>query len=392
MLRRAIGWRVTDVLWSPALVRILLAQLVFGFGWCSFLVYPKFLATQLGVGPSTIGAVGAAGGAASSLAVLLVMRTIDVSRRAVFLQGSLLLTLAALGYTFVERFGPIVYVLQAAVSVSYGMAFNAAMASVTDVVPAARLGQAFGLQSAANLSMNAVSTVAAEFIAQHHGWRWVFITAAVAALLSLCLGLGLPHVVKPSSDAEGSASPPYRALLPVFGTAVSMGAAYVALATFHQPYALSLGQARVSSFFVGFTVAALTMRLGFGTLGDRMGRGRVAVGSLLLYVLVTLSMLQFDASRLWLHGAGFGIAHGIAYPTLIAFATQDAPTRTKGRIIASFSGSFSAGTALGASAFGMLSTAYGYRAIYLVATCGLVLAAVMLARRTGTEQVCAAPE
>jgi MFS family permease len=368
-------------LWSPALVRILVAQLAFGFGWCLYLVYPKFLAAQLGVGPSAIGAVGTAGGLASALAVLLVVRTIDVSRRALFVRGCLLLSLASVGYTFVERFGPIVYLLQACVSVSYGMAFNAAMASVTDVVPASRLGQAFGLQSAANLSMNAVSTVTAEHIAQHYGWRWVFITAAAASLLSLSLGLGLPSVRRHDIESQADASPPYRALLGIFVAAACVGAAYLALAMFHQPYALSLGAERVSSFFVGFTVAALTMRLGFGTLGDRLGRGRVAVGSMLIYVLVTLSMLKFDASRLWLHGAGFGIAHGIAYPTLIAFATEDAPTSTKGRVIASFSGCFSAGSALGASLFGALSAAYGYRSIYLAATAGLLLAAAALARR-----------
>jgi MFS family permease len=175
-------------------------------------------------------------------------------------------------------------------------------------------------------------------------------------------------------------------LVGVFVAAACVGAAYVALAMFHQPYALSLGAERVSSFFVGFTAAALTMRLGFGTLGDRLGRGRVAVGSMLIYVLVTLSMLRFDTSRLWLHGAGFGIAHGIAYPTLIAFATEDTPTSAKGRVIASFSGSFSAGTALGASLFGALSTRYGYPAIYVAATGGLLLAAVMLGRASTAER------
>jgi MFS family permease len=370
------------MLWSPALVRIVLAQLAFGFGWCLYMVYPKFLATQLGVGPSAIGSVGTAAGVASALAVLLVVRTIDVSRRTVFVRGCLLLGLASLGYTFVERFGPIVYVLQAAVSVSYGMAFNAAMASVTDVVPASRLGQAFGLQSAANLSMNAVSTVTAERIAQHYGWRWVFITAGAASVVSLCIGLGLPHARAQSSEREHDVSPPYRALLPVFGTAVCLGAAYLALAVFHQPFALSLGAERVSSFFVGFTLAALTMRLGFGNLGDRLGRRRVAVGSLLIYVLVTLSMLMFQPSRLWLHGAGFGIAHGIAYPTLIAFATEDAPGSTKGRVIASFSGCFSAGSALGAGLFGALSSTYGYPAIYVLASFGLLLAAAALGTTT----------
>jgi predicted MFS family arabinose efflux permease len=379
---------VKAVLWSPALVRILLAQLSFGFAWCIFLVYPKYLATALGVGPAEIGAVGTAAGVAAASAVLLVVRSIDVSRRALFLRGSLLLMLASLGYTFVERFGPAVYVLQACVAVSYGMAFNAAMASVTDVVAPSRLGQAFGLQSAANLSMNAVSTMTAEQIAEHHGWRWVFIAAAAAALLSFCLGLRLPSVAPRHADSETAAAPPYGALIPVFVTASLLGAAYTAATTFHQPFALSLGARHVSGFFVGFTVAALTMRLGFGTLADRLGRGRVAIASLLVYALVAASMVGFDVSRLWLHGAGFGVAHGVAYPTLIAYATEQVHPSAKGRVIAVFSGSFALGTALGAIGFGELSAAHGYPAIYVVAA-GCMLAAcfsLLSTKRGGSSQ------
>jgi predicted MFS family arabinose efflux permease len=373
---------VQAVLWSPALVRILLAQLSFGFAWCIFLVYPKYLATSLGVGPAQIGAVGTAAGVASACAVLLVVRTIDVSRRALFLRGSVLLMLASLGYTFVARFGPAVYLLQACVAISYGMAFNAAMASVTDVVSPSRLGQAFGLQSAANLSMNAVSSLTAESIAQHHGWRWVFITAAAAALLSFCLGLFLPAVAPRHADSDTAPRPPYRALIPVFLTASLLGAAYMAAITFHQPFALSLGARHVSGFFVGFTVSALTMRLGFGTLADRLGRGRVAIASLLVYALVAASMVGFDVSRLWLHGAGFGVAHGVAYPTLIAYATEQVHAGAKGRVIAVFSGSFSLGTALGALAFGSLSAAHGYPAVYVVAaSCMLVACFCLLSTR-----------
>jgi MFS family permease len=375
----------TSALWSPALVRIVLAQLAFGFSWCLYLVVPKFLTTALGVGPGGIGSVAMTASAVSAISVLLLVRSIDRARRAVFVRGCALLALASLGYLSVERFGPLVYVLQAGVSASYVMAFNAAMASVTDVVPPSRLGQAFGLQSAANLSMNAVSSVTAEQIAFRYGWRWVFALAALSALFALALGSSLPPTRKVASVAEEAPAPPYRALAPVYVAAALLGATYVALATFHQPFALARGATRVSTFFIGFTIAALTMRLGFGHLGDRFGRKTVASASTLLYALVVLSMVWLDASKLWLYGAGFGFAHGVLYPTLIAFATERAPEGTEGRTIAAFSGAFNVGAAAGAAGWGALSAGYGYPPLFAVASGCMVAACVCLARTDRRE-------
>jgi MFS family permease len=367
-------------LWSPALLRILLAQLAFGFSWCLYLVYPKFLAVALGVGPAGIGSVATTAGLASSACVLLVARSIDRSRRTVFACGCVLLMLSSLGYLCVERFGALVYLLQAGVAASYLMSFNAAMASVTDVAPPARLGQAFGLQSAANLSMNAVSTLTAEHLAQRYGWRCVFGLAALSSIAALLLGTGLPSSSQRASARELDVPLTYRALLPAFAVAVLLGAAYVALAIFHQPYALALGVKRVSSFFAGFTVAALTMRLGFGNLGDRLGRRQVALAGLALYALVAWTVASLDPAWLWLYGAGFGIAHGVVYPTLIALATERVAPGAQGRAIAAFSGCFSLGMALGASGWGVLSSRRGFPAVFAGASlCMLAASALLLA-------------
>jgi MFS family permease len=376
----------TTALWSPALVRIVLAQLAFGFSWCLYLVVPKFLTTALGVGPGGIGSVAMTASGVSAVSVLLVMRSIDRARPAVFVRGCALLALASLGYLTIDRFSPLVYALQAGVSASYVLAFNAAMASVTDVVPPNRLGQAFGLQSAANLSMNAVSTLTAEQIAQHYGWRWVFALAALSALLALGLGLGLPATRKLESSDDDALAPSYRALAPIFTAAALLGATYVALATFHQPYALSLGATRVSTFFVGFTCAALTMRLGFGHLGDRFGRRSVACASALFYAAVVLSLVSLDAERLWLYGAGFGFAHGVLYPTLIAFATERVPKGTEGRTIALFSGAFNVGAATGAAGWGALSASYGYPSLFMVASGCMLAACGCLLRASPCEE------
>ena len=145
---------------------------------------------------------------------------------------------------------------------------------------AKRLGQAFGLQSAANLSMNAVSTLTAEQLAQHYSWRAVFALAALSSLLALLLGAGIPPMrARAGAELEGAA-PAYRALWPVFVCSALLGATYVAFATFHQPYALALGTARVSTFFVGFTAAALTLV----SNGYALGEGREAEGLVIVAV------------------------------------------------------------------------------------------------------------
>ena len=53
------------------------------------------------------------------------------------------------------------------------------------------------------------------------------------------------------------------------------GAAFGAMFTFSQPFALELGITRVRGFFIAYTAAALFSRLGIGGLADRVGRLRV---------------------------------------------------------------------------------------------------------------------
>lgn len=371
---------------SPTFARILAAQATFGFGWCLYLVQPKYLTTALGAGPEQVGAVGTTTGLVSIATIGVLLSIIDRpgGRRRAFLSGCVLLSLASLGYLFIHDFGPAVYLCQAGVAGAYGLTFNSAMALTTDVAPPRRLGQALGWQSAANLSMNAVSTLVAEAVADRFGWSAVFALALVAGLVSFAVARGLPRTSGGTRDDEAlGQKPPYGALAPVFLVSAMIGAAFVAAFTFHQPFALALGAAHVGAFFVGFTAAALVMRLVFGGLGDRFGHRRMVLASLGLYAVVVAGMAALTPGTLWIFGAGMGLAHGVAYPTLTAFATEHAAPTTRGRIIAVFSGSFSAGTSVGALAWGLLAADAGYPPVFLLGGLALVLALVTLAAATG---------
>jgi MFS family permease len=370
------------VLRSFRFLAIIAAQLVFGFGWSLFLVSPKFLSQVLGASASEIGATSATVGFAAAAGVAFVTTRIDRARRRnLYFLGASLLAVCSLGFLMVDRLGPLVYLLQAGIGASFVLAFNATTALVADVAPPERLGQAFGIQGAANLSMNAVSSAVAESVADRYGWHAVFMLAAGSAVVSLLTGLA----IREERPGEGASSPgraPYADMARLFVVSALIGASFNAMFTFQQPYALALGARKVSSFFVGFTVAALVMRLGFGGLGDRLGRRRVALASLCIYVAVPLAMADLHVAMLWAYGAGLGTAHGVLYPTLNALAAERSLPRARGRILAVLNGSFNAGGALGATAWGFIAERLGYSAVFIFASAVSALSFAALLRES----------
>jgi MFS family permease len=356
------------VLRSARFLTLVAAQLVFGFGWSLYLVSPKFLSQALGATASDIGAASATAGFAAAAGVAFVTTRIDRTRRRdLYMLGASLLAVCSLGFMAVDRLGPLVYVLQAGIGASFVLAFNAITALVADVAPPDRLGQAFGIHGAANLSMNAVASAVAEGVADRFGWRAVFMLAVASAVVSLLTGLMIreDHAASGGTD-QGAAH--YSSALRLFAVSALVGATFNAMFTFHQPYALALGARKVSSFFVGFTVAALVMRLGFGGLGDRFGRVRVSLASLCAYIAVPLAMARLRVDLLWVYGAALGAGHGVLYPTLNAIAAERSLPRARGRILAVLNGSFNAGAALGATAWGLVADRFGYSAIFLLAS------------------------
>jgi len=73
---------------TPDLLRVLIMQTVFAFGWSLYLLMPKFYATALQAGPDTIGHISAMGGVAGLLTVPFAARGLDrLGRRLLFQIG-----------------------------------------------------------------------------------------------------------------------------------------------------------------------------------------------------------------------------------------------------------------------------------------------------------------
>jgi MFS family permease len=369
---------------------VLTTQTLFGLGWSAYLLLPKFLATELGANALTIGYVSAVGGFAAVATIPFVTSLIDrVARRVLLQAGCVLLVLLSLGFLAADRVGPLLFLLQACTGAAFVLSFNASVTLVTDAAPASRLGQAIGMLGAVNMATNAVATLVAEHLSQSSGWPIVFELAALMGVLALAASFLVreqPLAPVSSSPTALTATPrPRGPVIVVLAVSALLAAPFSAMFTFHQPFALGLGATDLAAFFAGFTAAAVTVRVLFGTLGDRFGYRRVSIMAAAGYAAVPLATAWLRVEWLWVYGTAFGFAHGVLYPTLNALAVELAPARARGRVITLFNGAFNAGYGVSTLLWGLVAARYGYPQLFVSASLvgfgALLLLALQRVRR-----------
>ncbi len=371
-----------DRLWTRRFVLLLAVMIAFGFAFSIFFLLPKYLATELGAGARAIGQVTATAMLAGVLCVPLLGPWIDRGQRARLIAGgAVLMGLSSIGFIWVDAVGAYILVLRALQGVAFTLVFNAAAALTADLAPPQRLGQAIGYFGVAVLSTNAMAPLVAEPIAERAGWTPVFVLGGITAAASAGLALRLREPAPPRRAAGFS----YRGLLSrprlaVLLVAAVCGCALGTMFTFTQPFALQQGLQTFGGFFASYTLGALVMRVGLGSMADRFGRQRVGVVSLVLYGLVVMATGGLRPGWLEPLGALFGIAHGLFYPALTAFALEHVGRDRRGVMLTLFNGAFNAGVGVSVAVLGVVAEAHGYPIIFVLVGLVTLATAGVLAR------------
>ncbi|HUK65017.1 MAG TPA: MFS transporter, partial [Dongiaceae bacterium] len=271
--------------------------------------------------------------------------------------------------------------------IAHGCAFTlffvATQTLAADLAPPARLGQVLGYYGSGFVLTNAIAPAVAEWLAGRVGWHTVFgLTAGLAALsvgLLLFVHERRTHAGTYESLLAGLRSALARpGFVRVMAVSSLAGVGFAAGFTFHQPFALSLGIARVSDFFIAYSVAASIVRGPFGSLADRAGRLQVTRLSLVVYAVATFSMIALAEVGLVFAGALLGVAHGLFYPALNAVALEGAPPTVRAKVTALFNGAFNVGFSSGNLGLGYVALAFGYAPVFgLAGVCSLVALAVL---------------
>ena len=354
---------------SRGFLLLLASVSFFGFSWSFYLILPKFFATELGMDAAGIGRAVAIEGLTAVAITPLVGWLVDRYGRLPWLTlGNFMLALTGVIYFFVDHEGPLLYLAQMCWGMGMVMGFNAAGTMTADIAPRGRMAQALGLFGAANLGMNAVSPTIGEILSDSVGWKYVFVASATAGLLATLLSTFLKEPPRHRPQEHEARRPILGwSLLRVYGATFAMTAAFTALFTLHQPFALELGVTELRSFFIGFAIVALTVRLGGGRLIDRFGVLRSSVVAFCLYSTVPPMLGVLGPEHLFAVGAMMGLGHGIAYPAVTALAIERADSSSRGMVVSIIHGAFNGGHAFFAYALGLLAAAWSYDAAFWTA-------------------------
>lgn len=369
---------------SRGIVSVLVAQSLFGYSFSSFLLFPKFMATELGANAAEVGQMATVNRVSTMLGLLLAGMVVDrFGRRPFLAMGAVLMALASVSFFWVDELGWLAYALRALQGVAFAMTFAAGSALIVDLAPPERLAQAIGYFGLTMLATNALAPLSVEFMAEAVSWKFAFMVAAAGA--AGCF-LASFFVRDPDRGSHARAQAP--ALLEVVldpkqlrcALVISIvGAAFAALFVLHQPFAIRLGLERLSGFFIAYTVVALLVRLGLGPFVDRIGRSRVALASLALYAVGVTLTVDLEAVGLIPLGGLLGLAHGFFYPSFNALAVEGAGENERGMIMSVFQAWFSAGGAVGTLLLGALVHWIDYHGIFLAMGLATFLAFGILA-------------
>ncbi len=174
----------------------------------------------------------------------------------------------------------------------------------------------------------------------------------------------------------------------IAGMPVFHGAIRGAMIYFIAVFGNSVGIARVGTFFLVFSLAAILTRFRLGDVSDRYGRKTVILPAALIIGANLFLIAQVRGLPL-LVVTGFvgGIGQGLIFPALSTYIIDFLGRENKGLAISLYNSLFDVGMGIGSPVFGWVSDVAGYRWMYRIAAVFLLVAtAVFMVKAPATER------
>ncbi|MBK5330471.1 MAG: MFS transporter [Ilumatobacteraceae bacterium] len=277
--------------------------------------------------------------------------------------------------------------------VGFGVVAVLGSASVARAATGARRGEAVALYGVITGIPAVVALPAGVWIAEHLGFRPVFIAGSVSALVGLAVVGGLPE--QPTSAARPTA--PKVAASRSSSTPTTMATT----ATMAMPVMVFLANAVGAGVVVTFlpvaidnqhgglvpaglfvhSITATATRFWAGRRGDRHGHARLMLPAAAISGIGVLALVAAPSAvavmiSMVLFGAGFGVIENAS----LAVMYERAPVDRYNKVSAMWNATYDAGLGLGAAGFGVVAAHSGFRVAF-GATAVVVVAACLPARR-----------
>lgn len=379
---------VREPLWTRGFVLLSGAQLLFNLLHYLFVHLPGHFAA-LGASEAVTGRIFALASLAAVLARFPLGRWLVPERRAtLLLTGATLTSLACAAHMLPLGLGPWLYVMRAFYGVALAVFAVSIFSTVSEVVPESRRFEGLALFGVFGLVPMGLGGALGDFVLTHGGYPRLFqlVTLCALGVLGFVVAFVLgarPHagrssglvvapVASPRSMLARAELGPLWMLTAVFASTLACHGAFL------KTYVLTHGLGSVGGFFFWYAAVAVTLRVFFGNVPDRLGPARVLGPSL---VCLALGLVALSLASRPLHvslaGALSGIGHGFAFPVLFGLVVHRTTPRERGAGVAVFTALFDFGVMLGAPTVGALIERLGYPSSYRAVAGALLVAAAI---------------
>ncbi|MEU4776548.1 MFS transporter [Micromonospora sp. NPDC023633] len=308
--------------------------------------------------------------------------------RTVMLAGAAVCAAAGAAYFLAGNVGVLVGV-RVLHGVGEAAVYTAGAAWLVALAPADRRGRVVGLYGIYMWLGITLGALLGAVLLRTSGYPAVWLFAVLAAVAGAAL-----VAVRPGPEQATSASRagilPRSAVAP--GVALSLaGFGYAALAAFVALHMADRGVENGIAAFNAFGFTYVGVRLFVGGLPDKLGAGRVAVGSALVEA-VGLLLVAFAPNLLVAVAGGLVIGAGLSllFPALALLVINRTDPAHQGAALGAFTSFWDIGLVAGAPLAGLVASVAGYPAVFQVMLLAALLSAgisalTMLPRRSLTD-------
>jgi len=357
-------------LFSRAFVLLMAANFTLSIGDAFSIQLSGFLAT-LGAGEAEVGRILALHALTAALLGPLAGWAMDRhGRRAVIRAGTVLALIAEAGYLAIDRVGPPLYALRVLGGAASTLLYATAFTYAAELVPPAARTQGIALFGASGLVTMAISSLIADRILAGGSYKVMFATALVFFALGGALCWLLPESPR---ESLREAEEPYavssglwrtvcqRDLLPIWAAALTFFSCMAGVFSFMKTFVLATGYGSVGAFFSAYVAVALSLRVFFGTLPDRIGLRRMVLPAVSAYAIGLFGLANASGNAsLLLAGALCGVGHGYGFPVLLSLVVSRAHPAMRGTATGIYSTIDWLGNLLAPPLIGLLIERAGY--------------------------------
>lgn len=311
--------------------------------------------------------------------------------------GIVVLILTTPLFHLVRDAGWLPLLLRALTGLGWGVSMTATIAMCSDLAPVDRLAKSMGVIGVAGLVANAIGPLLAEELLRRAGPGALYNASVLFLAAALALVLASREIRRPEEEGGGAAAGgrgmkvlravPWVLAVIIAGMPVFHGAIRGAMIYFIAVFGNSVGIARVGTFFLVFSLAAILTRFRLGDVSDRYGRKTVILPAALIIGANLFLIAQVRGLPL-LVVTGFvgGIGQGLIFPALSTYIIDFLGRENKGLAISLYNSLFDVGMGIGSPVFGWVSDVAGYRWMYRIAAVLLLVAtAVFMVKAPATE-------